>query len=118
LRGAVSSAILDADAKSSQHSELHTIAVYTYMRPGELYVLEWPDVDLNDQKIRITKAWDYKNRRVKPTKYQETREIPIEPNLLPLLKRMHRAAGGKGLVVPLLSQSNPDEVAEITRPPL
>ena len=105
--------------------ELHAIAAYTYLRPGELHVLTWGDVDLADQKVRVTKAWDYKGRRIKATKTHESREIPIEPNLLPLLVRMRRqaeAANGRddakvraALVVPLLAASNPDDVAEFTR---
>ena len=40
---------------------------------------------------------------MKPTKTWETRDVPIEPTLLPLLKAMHKRAGGKGLVLPMLS---------------
>jgi hypothetical protein len=94
--------------------EIHTIAAYTYLRPGELWVLEWPDVDLADERIHVTKAWDFKNRQTKATKTDETRTIPIEPNLLPLLRRMHELAGGKGLVVPALSKVNPDTIAKLT----
>jgi integrase len=95
--------------------EIHTIAAYTFLRPGELWVLEWADVDLDDGRISVTKAWDFKNARVKGTKTGETRTIPIEPTLLPLLARMKRDAGGAGLVVPLLSQTDPDKLAQITR---
>jgi integrase len=79
--------------------EIHTIAAYTYLRPGELWVLEWADIDLDDQRIHVTKAWDFTNRKTKATKTDETRTIPIEPTLLPLLERMHKRAAGKGLVV-------------------
>ncbi len=95
--------------------EIHAIAVYTFMRPGELWVLEWSDVDLADEQISITKAWDFKNRKIKSTKTGETRSIPIEPHLLPLLERMREAADGKGLVVPRLSATDPDKLAIITR---
>jgi hypothetical protein len=95
--------------------ELHVIAAYTFMRPGELQVLEWSDVDLADRKIRVTKAWDYKNDRTKGTKTGETREIPIEPNLLPLLERMRERAKGNGLVAPQLAATNPDKLAILTR---
>ncbi len=95
--------------------EIHAIAVFTFLRPGELWVLNWNDVDLGDERIDVTKAWDFKSTKIKPTKTGETRSIPIETNLLPLLRRMHDAAGGQGLVVPLLSQSNPDKLAIITR---
>jgi hypothetical protein len=48
---------------------------------------------------------------VKSTKTHESREIPIEPDLLPLLVEMHRRPAGKGLVAPLLSETNEDEIA-------
>ena len=103
------------DAIPLDWRELHTVAAYTYLRPGELWVLDWSDVDLDDEKIHVTKAWDFKNKRLKATKTDETRSIPIEANLLPLLRIMHERAGRKGLVVPVLSQTNPDLLAKITR---
>jgi integrase len=95
--------------------ELHAVACYTGMRPGELRVLEWPDVDLADGTIRVTKAWDYDHERVKPTKTGESRVIPIEPHLVPLLQLMHDRVDGKGPVVPLLSNTNDDKLAIHTR---
>jgi integrase len=95
--------------------ELHAVAAYTYARPGELQVLEWSDVDLKDRKIRITRAWDYKNDRIKSTKTGEARTIPIEPHLLPLLIRMRWRARGKGLVVPALASANDNKLAIIMR---
>jgi integrase len=108
-------AIASCDDVPLEWREIHTIAAYTYVRPGELWVLDWTDVDLDDEKIHITKAWDFKNKRIKSTKTHETRDVPIHPNLLPLLKRMHTRAGGIGLVVPALAATNPDEMAEVTR---
>ena len=95
--------------------ELHAIAAYTYARPGELQVLEWSDVDLDDRKIRITRAWDYKNDRIKSTKTGEARTIPIEANLLPLLVRMRKRDRGRGLVVPALASANDNKLAIIMR---
>jgi integrase len=86
--------------------ELHAVAAYTYARPGELCVLTWSDVDLKDQRIRITNAWDYQRKQAKGTKTHESREVPIDAKLLPLLERMHERVGGEGLVVPVLSRSN------------
>ena len=95
--------------------ELHAICAYTFARPGELHALDWTDVDLDDRKIRITKAWDYDAGKLKPTKTHESREIPIEPNLLPLLERMRKRAGGKGRVVPVLETANANKLAIIMR---
>jgi integrase len=95
--------------------EVHVIAAYAYLRPGELWCLEWSDVDLADQTIRITKAWDFQAGRAKATKTGETRTIPIEPTLLPLLQRMHKRARGRGLVCPCLSQRSGDTLAVLVR---
>jgi integrase len=95
--------------------ELHAIACFTYMRPGELRVLEWSDVDFDGGVIRIHRAWDYQRGKVKPTKTKETRSIPIEPNLLPLLKAMHDRVEGKGHVVPLMGEVNEDKMAILLR---
>jgi integrase len=64
-------------------------AVYTYMRAGELEALEWDDVDLEHNVIQITKAIDRKTGEAKSTKSGETRRIPIEPALRPLLQQLH-----------------------------
>jgi hypothetical protein len=37
---------------------LYALLAYTYVRPSELKVLEWSDVDLEVGTIHITKAWD------------------------------------------------------------
>ncbi len=89
--------------------ETHVVAAFTYARPGELRVLEWTDVSIDDQRIRITKAWDYDAKRVKRVKTNENREIPIHPNLLPLLRIMKKRTKGAGLVLPLLSQVDDEQ---------
>ena len=86
-------AVLSCEAVPLAWRELHALAAYTCARPGELRVLEWPDVDLADQQIRITKAWDFDAEEVKSTKTHETRTLPIEPTLLPLLRTMHERGG-------------------------
>src|ERR1019366_5820431 len=118
-------AVVSCDDIPLEWRELHAVAAYTYLRPGELHVLTWGDVDLEDQKIRVTKAWGFNAEAVKSTKTDESREIPIEPHLLPLLVRMRgRAARDAGndaaalrstLVVPRLADTNPDDLAEFTR---
>jgi|CZKU01.1.fsa_nt_gi hypothetical protein len=104
--------------------------LYEYLRPGEGRVLDWEtDVDFVTSKIHVSKAWSYEDACVKPTKTWETRDVPIEPTLLPLLKAMHNRAKGKGLVLPILSELTDElrvsrifrshlEAAGVTRPGL
>jgi len=81
------------------------VAVYTYLRDGELRELRWEDVDLEHAVISISHAY---NRRSKASKDPKTaagvRRVPIHPNLLPLLRAMHAEAKGDGLVCTLPSE--------------
>ncbi len=68
---------------------LYAAATYTFARAGELEALTWDDVDLEHGVIHITKAVDRRTSKVKSTKSGESRRIPIEPELAPLLQRLN-----------------------------
>jgi integrase len=77
------------------------VAIYTYLRDGELRALRWDggDIDLEHGVLSVTKAM--RHRAVKSTKSGETRRFAIEPALLPLLRAMREEAGHKGPVLKL-----------------
>lgn len=77
---------------------LYAVAVYTFARAGELEALTWDDVDFDHGIIHIVKAVDRRTGKVKGTKTGETRRIPIEPHLLPLLQRLHAERKGPAVV--------------------
>lgn len=66
--------------------------IYTGMRPGEIRVLTWSDIDFKNKQIHIIKSWDYDNDKVvdydsneinKSTKnYSSTRVIAVDKNFL------------------------------------
>src|SRR5262249_29980226 len=94
------------DAIPLEWRELHAIAAYTYLRPGELRLLPCADVALDGGLIHGTKAGDYADEKVKPPKTRNgVRRVPIEPALTPLLRRMHEGRKPSALVVPLLSRA-------------
>ena len=74
---------------------MYAVAVYTYARAGELEALTWSDVDLEHGVIQINKAIDRETGKVKSTKSGESRRIPIEPELRPLLERLHQERTGE-----------------------
>ena len=81
---------------------LFALAVYTYARAGELAALDWADVDLEHGIIHIHRSLDSKRGRgMKATKSEAARRVPIEPELMPLLKVMRAEDRGKGSVVRL-----------------
>ncbi len=78
------------------------IAVYTFARDAELRVLRWDagDVDLEHGVLSITRAYNRrKPSETKGTKSDAPRRFAMESTLLPLLRVMHKAAGGRGPIV-------------------
>lgn len=73
------------------------IAVYLGPRDGEQRALRWPSVDLDHTVVNLCETTTEGKSR-DGTKTGAARVVPIPPALLPLLRAMHEAAGGKGLV--------------------
>lgn len=69
--------------------------IYTGMRPGEIRVLTWKDIDFKNKEIHITKSWDYDKSKIlnydsdeinKETKnHSSTRVIAVDQRLLDIL---------------------------------
>jgi len=64
------------------------------LRTGEVRALAWPHVDLERGRIHIRASAG------EPLKDDESRMVPIQAGLLPVLKAWHLKTGGAGLVVP------------------
>ena len=74
------------------------IGVYLGARLGELRALRWQDVDLEHGTVLLHEQVDRAGAR-RDTKTRRPRRVPIEPELLPLLRAMHLEVGGEGPVV-------------------
>jgi len=85
---------------------IYAIAVFTYAREGELDAVECEDIDLKRGVLLIHRARD-REGRVRETKGRAARELPIEANLLPLLRAMVNEREGRGrlLTIPRTSHS-------------
>jgi integrase len=100
-----------------------------YLRPGELRILTAGDVDFDARAVHVTKAFDEEAREVKAPKTRNgIRDVPIHPNLVPLLRRLVEGKQPGDLLVPLVSQRSEFErarslrahlaLAKVTRPRL
>jgi integrase len=71
------------------------VAIYLYVRAGELEALDWSDVDLDRGIIHVHRSVDRFREKgtEKGTKTGEARKLLIEPALLPLLRALHVEAG-------------------------
>jgi integrase len=101
---------------SRKWRELHAIAAYTYLRPGELHELRWHDVDLEHGRIHVARSSSFSDGLVKlPKTVNGVRDVPIEPALHPLLRRMRQGRRASELVVPVMHSRSTDTLAWRTR---
>ena len=68
-----------------------SVALLTGMRNGELYALEWTDIDFENSMIRVSRSYDSRTDRYKSTKAGYWRNIPISPQLLKVLVDLRAA---------------------------
>jgi hypothetical protein len=71
-----------------------------YLRPGELEVLECPDIDVRHWIAHVHRARDWATGVVKEVKTGRDRHVPIEPAVRPLIAAMHAEANGRGRLFP------------------
>jgi len=78
--------LLECEAVPVEWRRTYAIAAYTGLRPNELRVLTWADVDFAAGTVNVSKAWDVEVHEVKTTKTPASRRvIPLERALRQLL---------------------------------
>lgn len=77
---------LVASVEESRYAEVYVLA-YTGMRPGELFALEWGDIDEAEGCIHIRRA--HRRGRVDATKTDDPRDVALTDTLRDVL-RAHR----------------------------
>ncbi len=96
--------------------EAIAIAAYLHLRPGELHELRVKDLDLETGEVRISRAFDEREKVVKAPKTDEgIRHVSIPPALLPLLARMHRDLKPDDLIAPVVAATQEKNRASLFR---
>lgn len=78
------------------------MALLTGMRNGELFCLEWNDVDFEKNLIRVSKSYNKRAKEVKTTKAGYWRNVPISPELYQLLMNLRSEKSSEKHVLPRL----------------
>ena len=93
------------EAKRSQHPwyPIWATALLTGLRNGELYALEWNDVDFDGFLIRVSKSFNKRTREIKSTKAGYWRNIPMSPDLKSLFLEL-RMKSKSNLVLPRIRE--------------
>lgn len=90
-------------------------ALLTGMRSGELYALEWGDVDFENGVINLTKSYTSKLKKVKSTKSGYYRVIPMNADLKNLLLELKAQANGRTHIFPRLTYWTIGHQAKVLR---
>lgn len=77
----------------------YAVGVLAGLRTGEVRALRWEHVDLERRQIVVREAVGISGH-VGPVKDSEARVLPIDPDLLAVLRARRLATGGRGLIVP------------------
>lgn len=87
--------LMTCEALSIEWRQQSALKAYTGLRPAEVYGLMWPDVRLDADRpvIRIQRTRDMKTGEIGSTKTKSSnRDVPIHPQLVPLLRSMRASA--------------------------
>ena len=79
----------------AEQRDAYTVAIYTGMRAGELFGLEWADVDLRAGIARVRYSWG-----ATPTKRGEVRTVHLFGPAADALRRQHGRSGKRRHVFP------------------
>ncbi|MBI3072788.1 MAG: site-specific integrase [Deltaproteobacteria bacterium] len=74
------------------------VGAYAGLRTGEVLGLEWGDIDLATRRIHVRRQ--VSGGRIAPLKDDESRVVPIQSGLEPILVEWRLRTGGAGLVFP------------------
>lgn len=89
-------------------------ALLTGMRSGELYALEWVKVDFENKVLTVDRNWtNYQG--FGPTKGRYWRSVPINDQLMTLLKELKLKSADKKFVLPRFQSWADGRQAEILR---
>lgn len=78
-------------------------AILTGMRSGELYALEWKDIDFANNNIVVSKSFNKRKRVIKSTKAGYFRTVPINQSLKEMLLAL-KASSSTAHVLPRIRE--------------
>lgn len=79
------------------------MALLTGCRNGELFALEWSDVSFENGLITISRSYNSRSKQFKSTKSGDYRNVPINNDLMGLLKELKVQTYSTGYVLPRIS---------------
>ncbi len=92
------------------------MALHTGMRSGELYALEWNDIDFESKMITCSKSYNGRMKVVKSTKAGYWRKVPMSHEVEAMLIDIRsKSVAGEKNVLPRISMWRRGEAAKVLR---
>ncbi len=104
-------------AKQEDHEfyPVWLLAFMTGMRSGELYALEWSDMDWENKMITVSKSYNKRLKGNKSTKNGDWRRVPINAELFNFLSERRRSHPNDLHILPRLEKWERGEAAKPLR---
>lgn len=96
--------LYEAKARNHEWYSIWAMALLTGMRSGELFALEWNDVDFENKLVRVKKSFSKRTNEIKSTKAGYWRNVPISNELNNLLVELKSLTGSTQWVLPRLTE--------------
>lgn len=92
------------------------MALNTGMRSGELYALEWADLDWEKKLVTVSKSWNARMKKIKSTKAGYWRKVPMNTELEAMLVDLRsKTPMSQQQVLPRVSRWGNGEAAKFLR---
>lgn len=106
------------EAKVMEHEwyPIWFAALHTGMRSGELFALEWKDIDFEGKMITVSKSYNGRMKIVKSTKAGYWRKVPMSGEVEAYLVELRAKAGADAIhVLPRINKWKRGEAARVLR---
>ena len=93
-----------AFARNHEWRHVWALALLTGMRNGELFALQWSDIDWEQKLITVARAFNCRIKEITSTKAGYWRDVPISQDCMRLLVELKQTTGSTPYVLPRLSR--------------
>lgn len=91
-----------AFARKHEWRHVWALALLTGMRNGELYALQWSDIDWDGKLITVSRSYNCRIKEIGSTKAGYWRDVPVSQDSERLLKELKHTTGNSPYVLPRL----------------
>jgi integrase len=105
------------EAKRLEHPwyPIWATALLTGMRAGELYAIDWDDVDFETNIIRVSKSYNKMMDEIKSTKAGYWRNVPMSPELRSMFIDLKNKTSQSSFVLPRFREWDRGEQSKVLR---